>query len=77
MSRRAKRYIKKRDADLAKQGTTAGQVQAARSAAMSKAQADFARLPAAGKWAAQNPDNAKYDQDGNPVDFTHWLGNDR
>ena len=24
------------------------------------------------KWALENPDNAKYDNDGNPVDSSHW-----
>lgn len=29
-------------------------------------------LSAAQKWAIDNPDAAKYDNDGNPVDRSHW-----
>lgn len=77
MMRKARRQIKKRDAELAKKGTTAGKEAVARHEAMSKAQAEFLRLPPAAKWAAKNPDNAAFDQDGNPVDFTHWMGHDK
>jgi hypothetical protein len=33
-------------------------------------------LSAAQKWALQNPEMAKYDNDGNPVTFDHWAGKD-
>ena len=29
-------------------------------------------LSAAQKWALENPDNAKFDNDGNPVTSEHW-----
>lgn len=77
MYRKAKRQIKKRDAELAKKGTTAGQEAIKQHEAMSKAQTAYMRLPDAAKWAAKNPENAAYDQDGNPVDFSHWLGHDK
>ena len=60
--KRAKYFIAKRDAELAKRGTTAGQETAKRAAAIHPA------LSASIKWAAQNPDNAAYDNDGNPVE---------
>ena len=25
-------------------------------------------------WALKNPEMSKYDNDGNPVDMTHWMG---
>lgn len=31
-----------------------------------------ANLSAAQKWSKQNPDMAKYDNDGNPVTGEHW-----
>lgn len=69
MYRKAKRQIKKRDAALAKQGTTAGQEAAKRASNLSKPQ-----MSSAARWALQNPDNARYDNDGNPVTFDHWMG---
>ena len=68
MYRKAKRQIKKRDAALAKQGTTAGQQAAERLSNLSKSQmSDTAR------WALQNPDLARYDNDGNPKSIHEWL----
>jgi hypothetical protein len=29
-------------------------------------------LSASMKWALENPDNAKFDNDGNPVNSSHW-----
>lgn len=35
------------------------------------------QLSEAAKWALNNRDAAKYDQDGNPVELSHWFGHDR
>lgn len=32
----------------------------------------YSNLSAAQKWALKNPDNAKFDNDGNPVPLSHW-----
>jgi hypothetical protein len=68
MYRRGKRQIKKRDAELAKQGTTAGQEAAKRLSSLSKAQ-----LSSSARWALENPDNARYDNDGNPKKISDWF----
>lgn len=68
MYRRGVRQIRKRDKALAAQGTTAGKETAKRNRILNKHQ-----WPASATWAAQNPELAAYDNDGNPVSPSHWA----
>ena len=67
MYRKGVRQIKKRDKQLAEQGTTAGKQAAERNANLSR------QMSPAAVWALKNPEMAKYDNDGNPVTFDHWT----
>ncbi len=68
MYRKGVRQIRKRDAKLAAMGTTAGKEAAKRNKNLNTTQ-----WPESAKWAAKNPDLAAYDNDGNPVNPSHWA----
>lgn len=65
--RKAVSSIRKRDKKLAAQGTTAGKEAAKKNKNLSTSQ-----WPASAKWAAKNPELSAYDNDGNPVNPSHW-----
>lgn len=72
-ARRAFRKAKYRDKMRAKEA--AANKKAAEKAIANGAKVDTgwnANLSASQKWAIQNPDNAKFDNDGNPVTSEHW-----
>lgn len=73
MYRGWRKRIRKRDAELQKQGTTAGQEQVKVNRNLSKLQ-KWDALSSSQQWAVQNPDLAAYDHDGNPIDdpMKHW-----
>lgn len=68
MYRKAVSNIRKRDAKLAKQGTTAGKEAAKRNKHLNTYQ-----WPESATWATKNPELAAYDNDGNPVNPSHWA----
>jgi hypothetical protein len=68
MYRKAVSNIRKRDKKLAAFGTTAGKEAAKRNQNLSPTQ-----WSASAKWAVKNPEMSAYDNDGNPVNPSHWA----
>jgi hypothetical protein len=66
--RKAVSNIRKRDKKLAALGTTAGKEAAKRNQNLNPTQ-----WSTSAKWAAKNPELASYDNDGNPVNPSHWA----